>query len=96
MVSFAIASISIFLIYNNAKKQLYERLTDIANQEKSEITIWLNNFHANENDIIKLLRHVEKYNSSIGMDGEIVIARVVNDSIEFIISKKSIDRHFSI
>ena len=96
IVSFVIASISIFLIYNNAKKQLYERLTDIANQEKSEITIWLNNFHANESDIIELLGHVEKYNSSIGVNGEIVIAQEVDDSIEFIISRKSISRHYSI
>jgi PAS domain S-box-containing protein len=96
LVSFVIAGISILMIYHNARQQLYKRLTDIVNQEESEMEVWINHFHTNESDIIKLINRERENNNSIGRNGEIVIARRSNDSIEFLVSNKSYNNYLKI
>ena len=96
LVSFVIAVISILMIYKNARQQLYNRLTDIVNQQELEIDVWKNHFHANESDIIELINRERENNISIGRQGEIVIARRSNDSIEFLISNKSNFNYYKI
>ena len=96
IVSFSITSVAIFLIYKNAQKDLYNRLTDIVNREKISVTVWHDTYKENENEIIEHLNRIRKNNSKIGENGEITIARQIGDSIEFIISKKSNQKPFRI
>lgn len=88
IITFLIACISILLLYNNAQKDAYYRLTDIVNREKSTIVVLINTHQTNETEIIEHFTRVNEVGSTIGEYGEIVIAREINDSIEFLISKK--------
>lgn len=67
---------------------MYNRLNDIAVNEKVSIEIWTNVYQKNEEEIIAHLRLEKKNGAVIGRSGEIVIARPANDSLEFIISRK--------
>ncbi len=89
LVAFLIAFASIWLLYKNAKQDLYNRLTDIIKYEKATIQILASEFGKKEQEVISHLRLVRNYGAILGKDGEIVIARSVNDSIEFIISRKT-------
>lgn len=96
IVSFSITSVAVFLIYKNAQKDLYNRLTDIVNRESISVIALHDIYKADENDIIKHLNRTRKTNSRIGYNGEITIARLIGDSIEFIISKQSKQKPFRI
>jgi len=88
IIAFMIAFAAIWLLYQNARQDVYNRLNDIAVNEKVSIEIWTNVYQKNEEEIIAHLRLEKKNGAVIGRSGEIVIARPANDSLEFIISRK--------
>jgi len=88
IIAFMIAFAAIWLLYQNARQDMYNRLNDIAVNEKVSIEIWTNVYQKNEEEIIAHLRLEKKNGAVIGRSGEIVIARPANDSLEFIISRK--------
>jgi signal transduction histidine kinase len=93
IISFLVGTISILAIYNNAKQQLYNRLQDIVNLEKAGIEVRMGLPDTNENDIIKFIEQIRKKTNSIGNEYEIVLARSINDSIQFIFSDKSLNNY---
>jgi len=80
-----IACLSILLLYNNAQKSIYNRLTDIVLREKSFTQSLLKDIDANEFNIIAHL----KPNISLGQFGEVTYAKEINDSIKFFITSES-------
>ncbi|MFT5347513.1 MAG: PAS domain S-box-containing protein [Bacteroidia bacterium] len=88
IISFSITAISTLTIYNNVQKQVYERLQNIVNHEKAGIEVLINKLGVNEYDITKYLEQVRNKTNSIGENGEIILAHMVNDSIQFLISDK--------
>jgi PAS domain S-box-containing protein len=88
IISFSITAISTLTIYNNVQKQVYERLQNIVNREKAGIEVLINKLGVNEYDITKYLEQVRNKTNSIGENGEIILAHMVNDSIQFLISDK--------
>ncbi|MFT5249484.1 MAG: signal transduction histidine kinase [bacterium] len=93
IISFLVGTISILAIYNNAKQQLYNRLQDIVNLEKAGIEARMGLPDTNENDIIKFIEQIRKKTNSIGNEYEILLARSINDSIQFIFSDKSLNNY---
>ncbi|HAN76270.1 MAG TPA: hypothetical protein DCQ31_00110, partial [Bacteroidales bacterium] len=87
-VTILIAGIAIFMLYLNAKNSLFDRLTDIVNNEKNEIETLLNKYNKTENEVIEHLQYIRIGNSKIGKTGEIAIAKLQNDTLVFIISEK--------
>lgn len=85
IVSFLIAILSIVLLYNNAQNNIYDRLTDIVNHEKSAISFYVKNYHSSENEIIDHIKRVRKNDVSIGENGEIIFVKIENDSIRLLI-----------
>ena len=84
IITFLIACTSILLLYNNAQKDIYNRLTDIVLREKSFTLSLLKDNTFTENHIVEHLRN----NITLGHYGEIVYAKEIKDSIEFIITSK--------
>jgi signal transduction histidine kinase len=72
-------------LYNNARNNLYDRLTDIVNREKSAVSAYVNTYHVNESIIINHLKLVRKNAVSIGDQGEITFFKLENDSIRLLI-----------
>jgi signal transduction histidine kinase/CheY-like chemotaxis protein len=85
LVIIFIACLSILLLYNNAQKSIYNRLTDIVLREKSFTQSLLKDIDANEFNIIAHL----KPNISLGQFGEVTYAKEINDSIKFFITSES-------
>ena len=83
-VTIFITCMSILLLYNNAQKNIYNRLTDIVLREKSFTQSLLKDIDANESNIIAHL----KTNISLGHFGEVVYAKEINDSIMFFITSE--------
>ena len=83
-VTIFITCMSILLLYNNAQKSIYNRLTDIVLREKSFTQGLLKDIDANESNIIAHL----KTNISLGHFGEVVYAKEINDSIMFFITSE--------
>ena len=84
IITFLIAGSSILLLYNHAQKDVYNRLTDIVLREKSFTLSLLKDNTISENHIIEHLKN----NITLGHYGEIVYAKEIKDSIEFIITSK--------
>ena len=88
IISFSITTISSLTIYNKSQNQVYERLQEIVNHKKAEIELLTNRLGVNEYDINGYLEQVRNKNNSFGENGEIILAHMVNDSIQFVISEK--------
>jgi PAS domain S-box-containing protein len=84
IITFLIACTSILLLYNNAQKDIYNRLTDIVQREKTFTLSLLRDSAITETEIVEHL----KSNITLGQYGEVVYAKKINDSIEFFISSK--------
>jgi PAS domain S-box-containing protein len=96
IISFSITAISTLTIYNNVQEQVYERLQNIVNREKAGIEVLINKLGVNEYDITKYLEQVRNKTNSIGENGDIILAHMVNDSIQFLISDKLSSKHLAI
>ncbi|MFT7101145.1 MAG: hypothetical protein ACJA19_001655, partial [Bacteroidia bacterium] len=96
IISFSITAVSTLTIYNNVQRQVYERLENIVNHEKAGIEVLINKLGVNEYDITKYLDQVINKTNSIGENGEIILAHMVNDSIQFLISDKLPSKHLEI
>lgn len=87
VITIMIASITLLLIYNNARKDLYSRLADIVKLEKATITVLAVD---NLDDIPHIITHLERmdeHDFNIGETGEVYYARIVGDSIELFTSE---------
>ena len=89
IVSFSIAGISIYLIFKNAQQELYSRLTDIVNREKSAILVFNKNYHTSENEIFEHLKLIRKKLTPQGKEVQILIAKDQFDSFEILILKNN-------
>lgn len=89
IVSFSIAGVSIYLIYKNAQKEIYARLTDIVIREKAAIGVWHKHYHASESEVIEHIKLVRKNITPLGKDGEILFARNEDENIEIQVLQNS-------
>jgi hypothetical protein len=94
--SFAIAAFTILINYQNTKKELYSRLTNIVNRNKISAEIWLNDYGSSEDKLILHFRKLKENNVRIGQTGEFVIGRQVGDSIEFLISSSKLKNNLKL
>lgn len=90
IITFLLSSVSIFLLYNNSRKNIQNRLTDIVERERFFTLSILKDNVSNE---FHILEHI-KDTSTLGKYGEIIILRTHNDSIEFLMSTKHLDQKF--
>lgn len=89
IVSFLIASLSILLIYQKAKNDLFDRLTNMVDLQKHTI---LSLHKDNSNNEEHLLSHIEEiiHNTNLSDNNcELVIAKSQNDSVIFLVSTLS-------
>jgi signal transduction histidine kinase len=90
VITFLLSSVSIFLLYNNSRENIQNRLTDIVERERF---FALSILKDNANKEFHILEHM-KDTTTLGKFGEIIILRTQNDSIEFLMSSKHLEQRF--
>jgi PAS domain S-box-containing protein len=90
IVTFLLSCVSIFLLYNNSRKNIKSRLTETVERERFFAISILKDNAKNEYHI---LEHI-KDTVTLGRYGEIVFLRSNKDSIEFLMSSKHPDQNF--
>lgn len=90
-ITIIIACMSILVLYNNTQKDIYNRLTDIVQREKSFASSLFEDNNS-EPHVTEHLRH----NITLGQYGEIVYGKMCNDSIAFIITSEESEQNLKI
>ncbi len=90
VITFLLSSVSIILLYNNTKKNIKNRLTDIVERERFFALSILKDNTSNE---FHILEHI-KDTTTLGKYGEITILRKDKDSIEILMSSKKINLRY--
>ena len=83
IITFLVSSLTTWINYYTSIKSLKSALTDVAEDEKALIET-LYNHSFSKDSILSILRNKNQTKQSIGTTGEIAIAQIENDSINFI------------
>lgn len=85
VITFLLSCVSIILLYNNSRKNVENRLSDIVQRERFFALSILNDNPGKE---LHILEHIQD-TVHHGKYGEVIFVRPVNDSIEFLLSAKN-------